>query len=175
MYLISAYFDDSTNKKLKNYIDKVALKTGNSFMTDNNVPPHMTISSIEAKNEGILLPSFEKLKKSLDFGNIQLVSVGVFFPYVMYAAAVPGDCLLNLSEKIYDEYKDIQETSVSRYYRPGAWLPHVTIGKTLNRTQMNEAFSIMQDLFVPMEATVTGLGLARTNPHEDIDYFDLNG
>ena len=39
MYLVSLYFDEKTNRRLKNYIEQVADKTGNTFMVDRNVPP----------------------------------------------------------------------------------------------------------------------------------------
>ena len=51
MYLISVYFDDKNNKIISNYINKIAQKTGNTFMTDNHVPPHLTIMSVEAREE----------------------------------------------------------------------------------------------------------------------------
>ena len=55
MYLISAYFDQRTTKILQKQIDRIARETGNTFMTQNHVPPHLTISAIEARNvEGIL-------------------------------------------------------------------------------------------------------------------------
>ena len=39
MYLVSIYFDENTNKKLQQYINKVAEQTGNTFMLDEKVPP----------------------------------------------------------------------------------------------------------------------------------------
>ena len=55
MYLVSVYFDKTAVHILQRYINKIAEKTGNSFMVDNNVPPHMTISAIEARSEYALL------------------------------------------------------------------------------------------------------------------------
>ena len=43
MYLISVYFDDKTNRILQRYIDRIAEETGNRFMTEHNVPPHVTL------------------------------------------------------------------------------------------------------------------------------------
>ena len=43
MYLISAYFDEHTTRQLQRFIDAVAQNTGNTYMIDNNVPPHLTI------------------------------------------------------------------------------------------------------------------------------------
>ena len=51
MYLVSVYFDDKSNKIISDYINKIAQKTGNTFMTDNHVPPHLTIMSVEAREE----------------------------------------------------------------------------------------------------------------------------
>ena len=61
MYLISVYFDEKANKILQRYIDNIAAKTGNTFMKEHNVPPHMTISSIEARNIEVLIPAFKRL------------------------------------------------------------------------------------------------------------------
>ena len=56
MYLVSAYFDSETNKILQGYINKIAAATGNDFMVKNNVPPHLTLSAIEARGVDVLLP-----------------------------------------------------------------------------------------------------------------------
>ena len=61
MYLISAYFDENTNKILKHLQQRIADKTGNDFMIRNNVMPHLTISAIEARNVDVLIPAFEKV------------------------------------------------------------------------------------------------------------------
>ena len=34
MYLISAYFDEKTNRIINRYINQIAAKTGNPFMTE---------------------------------------------------------------------------------------------------------------------------------------------
>lgn len=173
MYLISVYFDEHSNKILQRYIDQIALKTGNHFMTEHNVPPHMTISSIEARSVGILQPAFESLRGALKQGEIQFVSVGQLLPYVFYTIPVMNSYLLELSECIYEAFKEIPETSISRYYRPLSWLPHVTLGKTLGKEQMKKAFTVMQDSFSPFSAKVVEIGLAKVNPHEDIVRFKL--
>lgn len=173
MYLISVYFDEKANKILQRYMEQIAQKTGNTFMTCNRVPPHMTISSIEARSEEVLLSPFSKLRGTIQKGDIQFVSVGQLLPYVMYATPVLNDYLQGLSYQIYQSVKNIPETSVSKYYRPMSWLPHVTLGKTLTKEQMQTAFAVMQDSFQTFEATVTELGLAKVNPHEDLVRFEL--
>ena len=128
MYLISVYFDDKSNKIISNYINKIAQKTGNTFMTDNHVPPHLTIMSVEAREEKKLTEVMEQLERSLTKGQIQLVSVGVLLPYVLYAAPVLNLYLEDMIEQVHDMVKHIPEVRMSRYYQPMQWLPHITLG-----------------------------------------------
>lgn len=173
MYLISVYFDEQANKNLQRYINMIADKTGNTFMTDNNVPPHMTISSIEARNVDVIVPAFEALKDNINAGSIQFVSVGQLLLYVMYVTPVLNEYLMDLENKVYNAVKDIPETSVSRFYKPYSWLPHITLGKKLDKEQMMIAFDVMRNNFAPFDANVTGIGLAKVNPHEDVIRYEL--
>ena len=68
MYLISAYFDKNTTEQLQKYIDRIAVVTGNSFMVDNQVPPHLTLAAIEARSVDALVPAFESLHDKLQQG-----------------------------------------------------------------------------------------------------------
>ena len=70
------YFDEKTNRILQRYIDRIAEKSGNYFMIENKVPPHMTIASIEARNVDVLKPAFEDLNGKLCAGNMKVVSIG---------------------------------------------------------------------------------------------------
>lgn len=173
MYLISTYFDDRSNQILQRYIERIAVETKNRFMTEHNVPPHMTISSIEAKNVELLKPYFSSLQKKTICGEIQFVSVGQLLPYVFYVTPVMNDYLWNLSRQIYDTFHEIPDISISKYYQPSSWLPHVTLGKCLTKQQMQIAFALMQDQFVPFTAHITEIGLSKVNPLEDVMRFTV--
>ena len=75
---------------------------------------------------------------------------------------------------VNEAVKDIPATTVSKYYKPMSWIPHITLGKTLTKEQMLGAVGILQDGFVPMTAEITEIGLARVNPHEDMVRFTLH-
>ena len=57
-------------------------------MTQNHVPPHMTISAVEARNVEVLVPAVDALQGKLKCGLVQFVSVGQLLPYVCYATPV---------------------------------------------------------------------------------------
>lgn len=166
--MISAYFDGTTEKTLMRYIEQIAQQAGNTFMTDNHVLPHLTISAIESRNRELQLPYMEQLRGQVVRGTVSFVSVGALFPYVLYLTPVLNAYLQELSKQIYASVSRIEDVRISKFYRPMQWLPHVTLGKTLTKEQLRTGFAIMQERFVPFDAEIVRLGLAKTNPHEDL-------
>ncbi len=173
MYLVSAYFDKEADRIIRRHIERIAEKTGNSFMLDNNVPPHMTVSALEARTADVLIPEFEKLNGKIKAGEIQVVSMGQMLPYVFYLTPVLNDYLNGIVNTVYDIFSDIPDVTVSKYYRPGSWLPHITLAKTLTKEQMQTAFEVMQNGFAVFDAKIVRLGLAKVNPHEDVRVIEL--
>ena len=171
MYLISIYFDEKTDRKIRGYMEKIAERTGNGFMVDNHVPPHITVAAIETKHEDLVMERLGSM--DVHAGGIQFVSVGSFVPQVLYLEPVLNRYLHELSVKVSEAVKDIPETIISSYYQPFGWLPHCTLGKQLTKEQALEAFSIMQNSFAPFEGKVTRIGLAVTNPHRDIGVWEI--
>ena len=137
MYLISAYFDENTNKILKHLQQRIADKTGNDFMIRNNVMPHLTISAIEARNIDVLIPEFEKVCR----GKLQ-----------------------PLEEKSVAN----NTINISKFYQPYSWMPHITLGKCLDKEQMRQAFAVLQDLFMPIDGRITKIGLSTVNPYREV-------
>ena len=87
----------------------------------------------------------EQLERSLTKGQIQLVSVGVLLPYVLYVAPVLNLYLEDMIEQVHDMVKHIPEVRMSRYYQPMQWLPHITLGKKLSKEQIGDAGTVCAD------------------------------
>lgn len=172
-YLISIYFDEDTEKKLKGFMQRVAKATGNTFMLDNQVPPHITVAAVETKQEDALISCMEELVKKMECGDIKWVSVGSFSSQVIYVQPVLNEYLHNLSVLLAQELEQIEETLLSPYYQPFSWLPHCTIAKQLTKEQMQQAFMVLQNDFTSMDGRVMRIGIAKTNPHHDIKVWEL--
>ena len=171
MYLISVYFDEKTYKTLQKLIERVAKASGNMFMMEHQVPPHMTIGAFETNQLEDAISVFHQFQKKFTSGKIRIMSMGQLLPYVLYVTPVLNEYLQGLAEDVNEILEQVPNIRKSKYYRPYSWLPHITIGKTLAKEEMVKAFETMQQYFVPMEATVMEIGLARTNPHEDLIRF----
>ena len=173
MYLISIYFDDICDKKIRTLMKKIAEHTKNNTLLDDNVPPHITISAFETNDETAAIACLENCSKNLISGKLQWVSVSTFFPYVLYLSPVLNHYLFDMSNTVFDCFSSMENISVHKYYQPYHWQPHTTVGRKLSETEMRLAFEILQKYFIPFEGTVTKIGLAKTNPHRDIIVYEL--
>lgn len=173
MYLVSIYFDEKTSKKIQHYINKVAECTGNTFMLDGSVPPHITVSAFETQDEATAIKSLERAVARLRKGILEWVSVGQFFPYVIFMIPVLNEYLHEMSAIVNEELSSMKGIKISPYYRPFQWLPHTTIAKKLSNEQMRVAFEVLQNSFGMFEGEVVRIGLAKPNPHYDIATWEL--
>lgn len=173
MYLISIYFDFETQNKLNLLMQRVAKATGNRFMLDNQVPPHITVASVETKCEEELLARIERIAKDLKQGEITFVSAGSFSAKVVFVQPVLNEYLHQLSVALTKALEQMEETILSPYYQPFSWLPHCTIGKQLSKEQVQRALTELSAYFVPINSCVTKIGVAKTNPYRDIKVWDL--
>ncbi|MBQ3583444.1 MAG: 2'-5' RNA ligase family protein [Lachnospiraceae bacterium] len=168
MYLISIYFDDKTNDRIQQFIHQVAKKSGNTFMLDGNVPPHITISAFESRQEAKVIQILEQVAAELKTGTIQWAAVGMFLPYVIYLAPVLNEYLHTLSQNIFDSLSVVEDIKIRPCYQPFSWIPHTTIGKKLSKEEMKIAFDVLQNQFGTFQGMVTKIGLAKTNPYEEL-------
>ena len=47
-------------------------------------------------------------------------------------------------------------------------MPHITLGKCLDKEQMRQAFAVLQDLFMPIDGQITKIGLSTVNPYREV-------
>ena len=174
MYLISIYFDEKTNKELRRLINRVAEKTGNTFMLDNQIPPHITIAAMETRNEELAIGALTECVKQLKQGTLRWMTIGAFLPQVVFVKPVLNEYLHELAVQINDTIKALPETKISPYYEPFSWLAHTTIAKQLSKEQMQEAFNVLQNQFHSFEGTVVSIGIAKPNPHRDLALWNLS-
>lgn len=173
MYLISCYFEEKAKKRIQSWINEISDCTGNTFMTEHLVPPHITISAFEAREDEQAVKALDAIAGQMGPFEVQIVSVGTFFPYVIFAQTILNQKLEETSEIVSLEVSKIPDVRMSNYYQKYSWIPHITLGKTLSQGQMQTAFSIMQQKFVPLKARIESIGVAKPNPHRDLKIIDF--
>ena len=173
MYLISLYFDEKTENRIRGYMKQIAKHTENVAMLDGKVPPHITIAAFWADSENAAIEIFQNTSKNICSGKIQWVTIGSFLPGVIYISPILNEYLHQLSETYNKELRKEEAVEIDKRYEPFHWFPHTTLAKYLTKDQMKAAFEIMQNQFGPFEGTITSIGLASTNPYRDLKILEL--
>ena len=173
MYLVSLYFDDETNKRIQGYIQNVAEKSGNRYMVEHNVPPHITISAFEACKEDEIVNVLENAVSNMNSCELQWIGIGIFKTSTLFIQPVLNEYLHDMSSTIYESIVDIPDTKISKYYQPFSWLPHATIAKQLSEEEMRKAFDVLQKSFGTFSGNVVRIELAKKNPFRVIASWEL--
>ncbi len=173
MYLVSLYFDEKTNKRILGYMQNIAEKSGNGYMVEHNVPPHITISAFESCNEELIVKSLDNAVDDRKSSFLQWIGIGVFKISTLFIQPVLNEYLHNLSSIIYEAITSVPDTKVSEYYKPFSWLPHATVAKQLSEEEMRIAFDVIQKNFGVFEGEVVRIELAKKNPFRVIASWEL--
>ena len=174
MYLVSIYFDNESSTKIQRFINKAADESGNSFMVDNKVPPHITISAFQTNKESEAVELLDRRIRNIKEGQITWASIGVFKSSVVFLAPVLNEYLHNLCTCINEEISLIDDISISRFYLPFQWMPHTTIAKKLNREELIPVFQSLEKNFTIFSGSITRITLSKTNPKKDIIEWNLS-
>lgn len=173
MYLVSLYFDEKSSRKIQGLINKAAAKSGNNFMIDGNVPPHITIASFDTSEESRVIELLDEKIKNIESGMITFASIGIFKSSVIYLAPVLNEYLHDLSISINDGISSLENISISKFYLPFQWIPHATIAKKLSGKQLLSAFQEIVKEFSMFNGIVIRIGLSKTNPLREIAVWEL--
>ncbi len=168
LYLVSLYFDKQTDYILSNLMKQIARKSGNSYMLERQIPPHLTIGMVRQGKETDLLQHLDRCVKHWNRTEIAIVSIGCFKPHVLFLATVLNRALHEMCVDVNKAFTEEQSR-----YQPFHWLPHITMARTLNEPQMQQAFHVLQANFNPLKGTITEVGLSTGNPYQDIKRWKL--
>lgn len=168
MYLISLYFDEITENIINKHIVKIAEKSGNRYMPEHKIPPHLTIASCEEMEQELLIKKLDSVICRQRQGKIEWVSTGSFHPHVLFLTPVLNEYLYEFCTSVNEEL-----SAAASKYRPFAWLPHTTVARTMSDDQMIKGFRVLQANFRPFSGDVVRVGLAQSKPYHDIKIWEL--
>lgn len=89
---------------------------------------------------------------------IRLDHLGIFPGRVMWLGPPPSRVLLAHHEAVAARLA-VAGIEVDPFYRPGFWVPHMTVSMRVPLTQINDAVKLCMDV-LPLEVTITGAAVA---------------
>jgi len=115
-------------------------------------PPHLTLLGVDEDQEtDKIVSSAKAFADNWQPGQITLSAFGVFAApeSVLWLAPVPDASLLMAHRALS---RTLEPLTIEENYRPGRWMPHVTLAEGLKHDQVNAAMDILAPQFKPIMA-----------------------
>jgi len=171
-YAIVLYFDEDTEAKLNNLIEELACDKTNTYMIDNRIPPHITLSLFSSSDIARIENVIDMHIRDFSQFSIIWTSLGTFIPHVLFAAPVVSEQIMNANKTVNRFIKPIAE-HMDRYYQPGNWVPHTTLATKLTLESLSYAFEVAARKFMPLCGYANRIVLAECNPYKELRVWRL--
>jgi 2'-5' RNA ligase len=173
-YAITLYFDEKTEEIINSLIKKIANKTGNKYMVDNKIPPHITISLFQYNGKiDTVMGIIENNISLFNRKNIVIASIGIFNPSVLFIAPVINDYLIELNRKVNEIININDEILLDRNYIKNQWIPHISLGVKLNEKELINGVKTLVKNFKILDIGIDRVGFAKCNPYKDIKIWKI--
>ena len=172
-YAIVLYFDDVTNASINEIIKNVAIISGNNYMVEVNIPPHITIGSFLSGDYSELCKGIENIVDHIERGTVKFDSIKAFEPRVMFMSPINDTILEQLNELVHDQFLKNFLPADNDNYLPENWIPHCALAVRLSMEQFEKAMIIKNRIKFPIFAEIQKIALAKCNPYKEITVWDI--
>lgn len=172
-YAIVLHFDSEATKKINEFIEAVSKRTGNTYMIDTNIPPHITVGCYTAKEDSRILAEVKEIIGEIKSGSIVFDEMKVFEPKVLFLSPKKNAYITGLNERIYEDLFEKFEPGENKYYIPENWIPHCALAVRMKENEIKEAMKETEKIELPLIARVTEVALAKCNPYKEIHVWTL--
>jgi len=173
-YAIVLYFDNTTNIIIGNMIERTAALSGNNYMLDINIPPHVTLGCFFSNEQANLYERVESFAKGVTPFEVTFHTIGAFEPYVLFASPVKDERLTQLNALLHESLLNSYEPAENANYLPDRWMPHCSLAVRLDAEQFAKAKAIESEIDLPFTARVTKIALAKCNPYNVMATWNIN-
>ena len=175
-YAVSLHFSQKVNEIIISTLQAIADKTGNSFMIENKIPPHITIGAFHAarEEEAKLLQLVEDFAKEQKAGTVQFSEAGNFNGKVLFLKPEKNLFLSEINNALHSLLLPEFEKAENGYYLPDIWFPHTTLATRLNQSQFSAAEEIAKQITLPLEAAIDELAVYQCSPFFELKKYKLS-
>lgn len=175
-YAVSLHFSQKVNDIVISTLQAIADETGNRFMIENKIPPHITIGAFHAarEEEAKLLQLVEGFSQGQKAGSVQFSKVGDFNGKVLFLQPEKNLFLSKINKELHTLLLPEFEKAENGYYLPDIWFPHTTLATRLNQSQFSAAEEIAKKISLPLEAPIEELAVYQCSPFLELKKFGLS-
>ena len=173
-YAIVLYMNDQKTKMTEQMTRELAAVCGSDYCT--NTVPHISIASLIAEDEEAVRVEAAKLSRLLKRGKVNIASIGVFNPVVLFLAPIMNAYLLESCRMANNQMLRVCKIGNQGRYLPDAWVPHIAVAMKMEKDGLYRGFNRLSELFSPFDAEIDRMALIRSereNPYQELAVYEL--
>jgi len=173
-YAVSLNFDEGTESYIRGLIQELAEASGNFYMTDHEVPPHLTLGIFHCENSDLkklesrfdtFLLELEKLKG--EELAIDIEGIDTFSNKVIFLKPEKNSSLIKLNKALHKLFLSSFEAGDNRNYLPENWFPHIALGVKLSASEFERGLeALKKKKKLRSRGSFSSISLALCNPYE---------
>jgi len=149
-YALSLNFDDAAGSYIRSLMACLAQASGNSYMTEHQVPPHLTLGMFHCQDQDLeklkeLFDSFAVEAAGLAGEGLSLTFEGLdnFSDKVIFLKPQKSPVLEKLNEALHKKFLPYFEAGDNRNYLPENYFPHIALGVKLSPAQFEKGMEAL--------------------------------
>ncbi|MBZ6077034.1 2'-5' RNA ligase family protein [Microvirga puerhi] len=149
-YAISLKAVNHTADPIRALWDRVALFEGTPSMVALDYAPHITLAVYQKIAPELLKMALLRAVEGIPALRLTFTRLRVFEgdPLVLWADPSPSAALAQLHARVHDS---IDPANCHPHYRPGAWIPHCTLGTKIRKDHRAEAIAFTTQPIEPFD------------------------
>ncbi len=179
-YAVSLHFTPDVNEIILNTMTSISELTGNAFMLENKVPPHVTIGAFHGTKETEarlmqIVQEFSRTQKHIiQSGLVRFTEVRNFNGKVLFLKPEKDTFLSTINDELHKVILPEFEAGENGYYVPEIWFPHTTLATRLNQSQFEKAVELAKKISLPLESKIQDIGFYQCSPFLELKRFPLS-
>lgn len=156
---LELYFDAASTRRVRKLwtaLDEAGIQSMRSLYEGRH-RPHLSLTGAPELDADAIASAVSDMDIAPPM-RLRLDFIGQFVGRVLWLGPVPSADLLAHHATVYDRLA-AAGVETSDLYRPGDWVPHVTLSMRVPHSKMAAAIRLCMDV-LPIEATIAGAGVA---------------
>jgi len=174
-YAVSLHFSTDASDIITKAVRDIAEATGNNFIIENKIPPHITIGTFHARkeDEARLLQLTAEFARTQKAGVVHFSKIDNFKGKVLFLKGEKDFFLAQMNRQLHSLVLSEFESGENGYYLPEIWCPHTTLATRLSQGQFAKALSVAEKISLPLEAKACEIGFYQCSPFLELKRFVL--
>ena len=174
-YAVSLHFSTDASDIISQAVRDIAEATGNDFIIENKIPPHITIGAFHAAkaNEARLLQLTEEFARRQKAEDVHFTQIDNFKGKVLFLKGEKNLFLAEMNLHLHSLVLSEFESGENGYYLPEIWCPHTTLATRLKQGQFEKAQAVAEKIPLPLKAKACEIGFYQCSPFLELKRFAL--